>query len=57
MNKKQRHTPEEIKKYTAAMREFCMPALLNPTSGIKKPAADNELEMLPIGGKTEEKIL
>ena len=37
-----------------AMRKFCIPALpLLTLKGVKKLAADSELEMLPIGDKTE----
>ena len=51
MKKTQQHTPEEIKKYTAAMRRFRMPALplLTLNGAQKKPDKEiNESELKKI---------
>ena len=50
--KKTQHTPEEIKKYTDAMRKFCMPPQpLLTLDGIKKPAADIETKQPEVAQK------
>ena len=52
---KARHKPEEIKRYTDAIRKFRMPPLpLLTLDGIKEKTTDNELETSPTGDKPQE---
>ena len=55
MNKKQRHTPEQIKQYSKSFIEF-MKAPKEKPDGEENETTDNELETSPTGDKPEEKL-